>query len=71
MLFDKDMHIYINNYFLLKQLILEQEKFECLAGLEPASLGVWPSAFTFRPPALFAPRCSLTLIRELPLCPIP
>ena len=26
--------------------------FECQAGLEPASLGVWPSAFTFRPPAL-------------------
>ena len=40
-------------------------KVECRVGLKPTSLGVWASAFTFRPPAFYAPRCSLTLIQEL------
>ena len=44
----------MNKYFSLEQF-LKQEKFEHRAGLEPASLGVWPSAFTFRPPALLLP----------------
>ena len=49
-----------NKYFSLEQLC-RAGKVECQAGLKPASLSVWLSAFTFRPPALFAPHCSLTL----------
>ena len=43
--------VLINEIFSRSKLI-EQEKFECQLGPEPRSLGVWLSAFTFRPPAL-------------------
>ena len=51
-------------YFLWKQ-IFRAGKVECQLGIKPRSLSVWPSTFTFRPPALLAPHCSLTLIQEL------
>ena len=47
-----ELKIEVINNFLLKQLNIEQKKFEHQAGLKPASLGVQLSAFTFRPPAL-------------------
>ena len=61
--------LFSNNNFLSKQ-IFRAGKVEHWVGLEPTSLSVWLSAFTFRPPALLAPHCSLTLIQELLLCPI-
>ena len=41
----------LNNNFLRA---IYRKSFECWAGLEPASLAVWVSALTFRPPALSA-----------------
>ena len=41
-----------NKLNILLSKHVEQEKVECQLGLEPRSLGVWPSAFTIRPPAL-------------------
>ena len=41
----------MNKSFSLEQF-LKQEKFECRPGLEPESLSVQLSVFTFRPPAL-------------------
>ena len=40
------------NLIFSESKYFEQEKFEHWLGLEPRSLGVWLSAFTFRPPAL-------------------
>ena len=51
--------------FLLEQFTLPRKRDECWAGLKPASHAVWASAFTFRPPALYALSLPLTLIEEL------
>ena len=50
-----------NNYSL--EANIRAGKVEHRLGLKPRSLGVWPSAFTFRPPTVLAPCCSLALLR--------
>ena len=46
-----ELFVQIND-FSLEANFVEQEKFELQRGLKPRSLGVQPSAFTFRPPEL-------------------
>ena len=56
-----NMYVYQINDFSLEANIYWAGKVECQLGLKPRSLGVQPSAFTIRPPALIASHCSLAL----------